>query len=272
MFIDNMFSKKGFIKRNLSQTVFYVIIGLIGFWLFWQGWISNNSRSKQTKEHEYYLFEKQITPSGKYVIYNYARGGMAFGSDISGTELFGIKDSFREKKGKKIDGRVSEWLSNDTLLVYNFPDLERPKDTLPIKIEYSKLGDFVVKTMFYNRNEFGNRILDFDSVATTGDSIFICAIKENKEKQILRFPLGGTSITTKSDTITNIAVSVRLNKRMDFTYKNEDGSFSSGFPAIGTTTYFLTPTKTILSEGLNKRKIFWREEHLRFGEGSALSE
>jgi len=42
---------------------------------------------------EYYEFSRQITPSGKYVIYRYARyGPMAFSSDVSGTEVFEISE------------------------------------------------------------------------------------------------------------------------------------------------------------------------------------
>lgn len=67
-------------------------------------------------KYEYYRFSKQVTPSGKYVIYDYARyGSMAFSSDIGGTELFDIDAEFKERKGRKIDGAISEWLSEDTL-------------------------------------------------------------------------------------------------------------------------------------------------------------
>lgn len=220
-----------------------------------------NSCTERAEKYDYYHFRKQITPSGKYVIYDYARyGSMAFSSDISGIEVFKINDNFVEGKGEKINGAISEWLSNDTLLVYDFKsDLKQPKDTLPIKIEYSKLGDFIVKTIYYKSNSGTRGIYNFDSVSTTNDSIFINVISEKKEKQILSFPLGATTIKTKSDSITHIEVLTRLHKSMNFVYKNEDGTFSSGLPEIGTTWYDLTPTKKISLKGLNKRKIFWEE-------------
>lgn len=202
-----------------------------------------------------------MSPSGKYVIYDYARyGPMAFSSDITGTELFEIDQKFVEGEGEKISGAISEWISNDTLLVFNFKsDLKQPKDTLPIKTEYSRLGDFVVKTLFYKSNSGGRDIYDFDSVATSSDSIFVRVLLNNKEKKVLGFPLGGTSIKTKSDSLVHIEIDGRLNKSMSFVYKNPDGTFTTGLPEVGTTWYDLTPVKNISPTGLTKRKIFWEE-------------
>ncbi|HEY0670250.1 MAG TPA: hypothetical protein VGD22_18860 [Sphingobacteriaceae bacterium] len=215
----------------------------------------------QAEKYEYYRFRKQITPSGKYVIYDYARyGPMAFSSDISGTELFKIDEKFIEGEGKKISGAISEWISNDTLLVYNFKsDLKQPKDTLPIKTEYIELGDFVVKTLFYKSNSGGRAIYNFDSVATSSDSIFVRVLSSKKETQMLAFPLGATTIKTKSDSIVHIEIDGRLTKSMSFVYKNPDGTFTTGLPDIGTTWYDLTPTKNISPTGLTKRKLFWEE-------------
>ena len=215
----------------------------------------------QSEKYEYYRFRKQVSPSGKYVIYDYARyGPMAFSSDITGTELFEIDQKFVEGEGEKISGAISEWISNDTLLVFNFKsDLKQPKDTLPIKTEYSRLGDFVVKTLFYKSNSGGRDIYDFDSVATSSDSIFVRVLLNNKEKKVLGFPLGGTSIKTKSDSLVHIEIDGRLNKSMSFVYKNPDGTFTTGLPEVGTTWYDLTPVKNISPTGLTKRKIFWEE-------------
>ena len=202
-----------------------------------------------------------MSPSGKYVIYDYARyGPMAFGSDITGTELFEIDQKFVEGEGEKISGAISEWISNDTLLVFNFKsDLKQPKDTLPIKTEYSRLGDFVVKTLFYKSNSGGRDIYDFDSVATSSDSIFVRVLSNKKGKQILGFPLGATTVKIKSDSIIHIEIDGRLIKSMSFVYKNPDGTFTTGLPEVGTTWYDLTPTKNISSKGLAKRKLFWEE-------------
>jgi hypothetical protein len=185
---------------------------------------------------------------------------MAFSSDISGTEVFKTDEKFIEGEGEKITGAIAEWISNDTLLVYNFKsDLKQPKDTIPIKTEYSELGDFVIKTLFYKSNSGGRDIYDFDSVATSSDSIFVRVLSANKEKQILSFPLGATTIKTRSDSIVHIEISGRLTKSMNFVYKNPDGTFTTGLPQVGTTWYDLTPSKKISHEGLVKRKLFWEE-------------
>lgn len=215
--------------------------------------------NETVEEYEYYRFAKQVTPSGKYVIYDYARfGPMAFSSDISGTELFAIDKEFKEGNGIEIDGSISEWLSNDTLLVYNFKsDLKQPKDTLPIKTEFTKLGDFTVKTVYYKSNSGGRAIYKFDSVSMTNDSIFIQTVQKDAEKKIIGFPLGGTVIEATKDSIIHIAVNTRLTKNMNFVYKNPDGTFTSGLPGIGTTWYDLSPIKRINPKTLNENKVFW---------------
>lgn len=215
--------------------------------------------NKQSSQYEYYRFGRQVTPSGKYVIYEYARyGPMAFSSDILDTELFRIDEKFEERKGIAINGAISEWLSDDTLLIYNFKsDLKQPKDTLPIKTEYKKLGDFIIKTVYYKTNSGGRAIYDFDSVATTRDSIYIWTDAKEKKSQILRFPLGATTIKFKGDSIIHISINTRLIKNMHFVYKNPDGTFTTGLPEIGTYWYDLTPTKRISPKRLNERKIFW---------------
>ena len=219
----------------------------------------SSCKNSYTEKYEYYKFARQLTPSGKYVIYDYARyGPMAFSSDISGTEIFRIDEKFKEGEGQDIGGAISQWISNDTLLVYNFKsNLKQPKDTLPIKTQYSALGDFTVKTIYYKANSFGRAIYDIDSIATTSDSIFIRTVSQSGKGEILRFPLGGTLIKVKSDSIIHVAVHTRLSKNMNFVYKNPDGSFTRGLPRIGTTWYDLTPVKNISSKGLSKKKMFW---------------
>ena len=215
----------------------------------------------QVDRSQYYEFSRQVTPSGRYVIYDYAKyGPMAFSSDITGVELFKADEKFKEGRGLEIKGSIVEWLSKDTLLVYNFISDQQPKDTLPTKIEYTKIGDFIVKAVYYKANSFGRAIYDFDSVATSKDSIFVWIIPHIKKKdktQILSFPLGATTIEVKSDVIIHISIDNRLTKNMNFVYKNSDGSFTSGLPGVGPTWYDLTPTKKISPKGLNERKIFW---------------
>ncbi|MEL7146187.1 MAG: hypothetical protein AAFO69_07450 [Bacteroidota bacterium] len=210
-------------------------------------------------QSEYYRFAKQVTPSGRYAIYDYARHGpMAFSSDISGVELFEINKGFREGGGINIKGSISEWQSNDTLLIYDSKsDLKQPKDTLPIKTEFKKLGDFIIKTVHYKFNSGGREIYKFDSVSMTNDSIYIQTIRRDNERKMLRFPLGGTTIKATKDSIIHISVNTRLKKSMNFIHKNSDGTFTSGLPSVGTTWYDLTPTKLIEAQSLNERKVFW---------------
>ncbi|MCJ8166161.1 hypothetical protein MKJ04_15040 [Pontibacter sp. E15-1] len=211
---------------------------------------------EQNEKVEYYRFGKQITPSGKYVIYDYAR----YDPDILGTEVFKVNEEFEEGEGVSIDGAISEWISDDTLLIYNFKsDLEQPKDTLPIDTKFEKVGDFIVETVYYKSNSGSRAIYDFDSVATTNDSIIIRTVSSNGEQKILIFPLGATTIKIDSDSIKHITISTRLSKSMNFVYKNPDGSFTSGLPKVGTTWYDLTPIKKISPKGLNTKKIFWEE-------------
>ncbi len=224
--------------------------------------LANACQNEQEEDYQYYKFSRQVSPSGQYVIYNYARfGSMAFSSDIAGTELFKIEDEFKEGKGQNINGSISQWLSNDTLLVYNFnSDLEKPKDTLPIKTDFRELGDFTVKTVYYKSNSGGRTILKIDSVGTTSDSIFIRTISQNESRKVLGFPLGGISVRTIADSIVRLTIQNRLTKNMNFVYKNTDGTFTSGLPGIGTTEYEMTPTRKISPKELIQRKIFWEIE------------
>ena len=84
-------------------------------------------------------------------------------------------------------------------------------------------------------------------------------MSDKSENEILRFPLGATTIQIKGDSISHIIVSSRLNKSMNFVYKNKNGTFTTGLPEIGTTWYDITPTKKISPKGQFKRKIFWEE-------------
>jgi len=215
----------------------------------------------EKEKFEYYRFGKQVTPSGKYVIYDYARyGSMAFSSDISATEVFSIGETFAEGEGIRIDGAITEWISDDTLLIFSFrSDLQQPKDTLPIKTEHYNVGDFTVKSVNYKSNSGSRVISDFDSVSTTKDSIWIRLVSEEKERRIISFPFGGTYIKVKSDTINHIEVSTRLHKSMDFVYKNPDGTFTSDLPHVGTTWYDLTPIKKISPSSLQEKKVFWEK-------------
>ncbi len=209
----------------------------------------------QKENFEYSGFRKQVTPNGKYIIYDYSGPGkMAFSSAITGTEVFEADQVFEEGKGKPIKGLISEWISNDTLLVYKFDfDTGQPKDTLPIKTEFEKVGDFVIKQVFYKSNSGSRCTPKFDSIAITKDSITVRLI----DKKIISFPLGGIVIQVKSDSIHHI-LATKLVKGMDFSVKNSDDTYTDNLPRVGTLRYELTPVKEIVPMKQEK-KIFWEE-------------
>ncbi|MBK7230635.1 MAG: hypothetical protein IPH97_17605 [Ignavibacteriales bacterium] len=221
-----------------------------------------NACDVQKEKPDYYKFRTQLTPSGNHIIYDYARYGlMAFSSDKTGIEVFSINDNFEEGEGESIDGVISEWISEDTLLVYNFNyGLKQPLDTLPINVEYKEIADFVVKTFYYTTNSVRRIISDFDTVSTTKDSIRIRIVSKNNEKEIISFPLGGTTIKAESDSIKYIEVSARLRKSMSFIYKNQDGTFTKDLPEVGTILYELKPIKKISPSILQEKKIFWEKQ------------
>jgi hypothetical protein len=235
----------------VNKVITLILVGLSFF----------SCDNENQSRFEYYQFRRQLTPSGKYVIYDYARyGPMAFSSDILGTELFPVDEPFEEGKGEPIKGSISEWITNDTLLVYNFKsELKQPRDTLPIRIEHHKMGDFIVKSVFYKTNSGGRNILNFDSVATNNDFITIRTVSKNGEREFISFPLGGTTIQVRSDSIEHIEVSTRLYKSMDFVYKNADGTYLTNLPHVGTTSYDLTPTKKISPSSIQDKKVFWQK-------------
>ncbi|WP_353168659.1 hypothetical protein [Flavobacterium sp.] len=208
---------------------------------------------------EYSKFIKQITPSEKFAIYEYTRNGdMSFSSGISVTELFPIEKKFEEGKGIKIEGAIKQWISEDTLLVYDFRSkLKQPKDTLPIKTLYKNIGDFVVKTINYKSNSGGTNRYKFDSVWTNNKNIYIRFVYNEKNKNIRSFPLGSVSIKTDKDSIKSIEIFGELSKNMRFTYQNPDGTISKNLPGISTTHYEYTPIKKISASKLNKTKIFY---------------
>ncbi len=209
----------------------------------------------------YYRFRKQLTPSGKYVIHDYARNGwMAFMPDVAGTEVFGVNEAFKEGEGEPIDGSISAWISDDTLLVYDFSyRLKQPGDTLPIKTECTKVGDFTVKTVFYKSNSVLGANEVFDSVYAGRDSIFIRLVA-GTERSLLALPFGGTHVEVKGDSIYAIEISTIVRKSMDFERTHSDGTTETGLPRIEVAGYFLTPLRKISPAVLPEKRVFRSEQ------------
>lgn len=223
------------------------------------GMLFNCCRWQQEKA-QYYRFSRQLTPSGKYVIYNYAREGkIAFFPDVSGTEVFGISQAFEEGQGERIDGSISQWISDDTLLVYDFTyPMKQPRDTLPIKTQLDKVGDFIVKTVFYKSNSTTNSNYSFDSVYASKDSLFIRLFPQ-EEGMLLALPLGGTHVNVKDDSIYTIEIQTRVHKSMDFERTFSDGTTQAGLPRIQVEGYHLIPINKISPTLLPEKKVFWHK-------------
>jgi hypothetical protein len=219
-----------------------------------------NSCSGQQEKAQYYRFSRQLTPSGKYVIYDYAREGkITFFPDVLGTEVFGINQAFEEGQGEGMDGSISQWISDDTLLVYDFTyPLKQPRDTLPIKTQLDKVGDFIVKKVFYKSNSRTGSTYSFDSVYASKDSLFIRLLPQ-EEGRLLTLQLGGTHVKVKADSIYAIEIQTRMHKSMDFERTFSDGTTQTGLPRIEVESYYLIPIKKISPSLLPEKKVFWEK-------------
>ncbi|NRA92900.1 MAG: hypothetical protein HRU26_09510 [Psychroserpens sp.] len=215
--------------------------------------------SEKERRTNYSKFAKQITPNGKYVIYEYSRfGSKPFNSEISKTEVFPAVQKFVEGQGTDIKGSIGEWLSEDTLLVYNFKsETKRSKHNSPVKTEYQTIGALTIKTVHYKTNSGVRSFKYFDAVRTTDDSIFVQIVEGQHKRRTLSFPLGGTTIKANSDSIFHISVKSRVSRNMDFVYKNTESSESHRNPDVRNTWYDLTPTRRINPAALHQNKIFW---------------
>jgi len=165
---------------------------------------------------------------------------------------------FEERGGTKIEGSFGEWLSKDTLLVYDFrTEKEDQTDTLPIKTTYTRIADFTVKTLFYHSIGGGSDRRTFDAVETTSDSIFLRSEAEFNQIETLKYPLGAVTIKTREGAIRKITVERPPGLRLNCS--NEGTDSAACYPHITTGGIELTPTHRISPNGLNRRRIFWDE-------------
>ena len=215
-------------------------------------------------ELKYNEFAIQKSPNGNYNIIKYRRSGaMAFSSDIIGTELFEVNKEFKEGKGRRINGIVSEWISNDTLLVYNFnTNLDQPKDTFPIKTQIDKFNDLVIKTEYYRPNSWGGNTYSFDSIWTNNHGVSIKFKYTDTKFNVRTYPYGAVTITSKDKIIESVEAFAGIRKSMNFVYKNPDGTFSTNLPGIGLTTNNYKPIRKIDIRELEKSKIFYQENEI----------
>lgn len=217
--------------------------------------ISSCIDQNKNEQYDYYHLTRQITPNERYYLYDYARyGAMAFSSDISGTELFNMNQSFNEGEGIRIPGIIGGWISKDTLLVYDFKsNLEQPQDTLPIKIEYQKIKDIVLKIENYKLNSAGRSPFKFDSLSICTNSIKIFGIGKNKLNKIFR--LGSVVARGKGDTLSRIDIAV-LEKDMDFVRMDKYGNNLTNQPGVGMNHFEFTPNTKINLESISNIGLY----------------
>ena len=219
---------------------------------------------QDVKLSDYYYVLEQETPNKKYKIYNYCRSGMmAFSSDIFGTQLQKGNTKFKERSGIEINGRISKWISNDTLEIFRFKsnaDLKRPKDTLS-KITYEKAYDLTLKVLNYDRITGGGmNEYFFDEFKIDSKKIEFYGIERELGPILgdsLEYSLGNIEIVSKQDTVAEICVE-KIKTGMNGQYRNTDGSVTENLPQIMTKSIRFYPTKRILASDLkNKVGIFY---------------
>lgn len=216
------------------------------------------------KDSDYYYILEQETPNKKYKIYNYCRSGMmAFSGDICGIQIQKSDTKFEERSGIQINGRISKWISNDTLEIFRFKsnaDLKLPKDTLSV-ITYEKAYNLTLKVLNYDKITGGGmNEYFFDEIKIDSKKIELYGIKRELGPIIgdsIEYALGNIEIISKQDTITEICVK-RIKTGMNGQYRNHDGSVTENLPEIMTKSIRFYPTKRILTSELkNKVGIFY---------------
>ncbi len=219
---------------------------------------------QEVKISDYSYILEQETPNKKYKIYNYCRSGlMAFSSDICGTQIQKTDNKFKERTGIEIKGRISKWISNDTLEIFRFEsnaDLKRPKDTLS-KITYEKAYDLTLKIVNYDRITGGGmNEYFFDEFKIDSKKVEFYGIERELGPIIgdsIEYSLGNIEIVSRQDTIAEICVG-RIKTGMNGQYQNPDGSVTENLPQIMTKSIRFYPTKRILTSDLkNKVGIFY---------------
>ncbi|KQC32664.1 hypothetical protein AAU57_04505 [Nonlabens sp. YIK11] len=215
---------------------------------------------------EYSYVYKQKSLNEKYAIYQYSRPGlMAFSSDITGTRLLPINKEFSEKNGIEINGRIKQWISEDTLEIYRFnnpKDFEQPKDTLK-KVYYEKAYDLTLKVVENDRINAG-RLQEkyFDSLKINQNKITFFGLKHKfgpkPINEIETYNLGDFKILSIKDSIQKIEHHF-LEKGMDLKYHNSDGTITENLPRIEIKTVWFYPTKKLKTNDYNEKNGIFNE-------------
>lgn len=226
----------------------------------------SEEKKKEYKVEDYHYVLQQKCPNSKYNIYGYRRtvGNTAFSYDVYNVEIQKSEKPFKEQNGFKINGKISKWISNDTLEIFRFKsntDSKQPKDTLS-KITYEKVYDLTLKVVNYDRitgggmNEyfFDEFKIDSKKIQFYGIERILGPILGNT----IEYSLGNIEVVSKQDTIVKICVE-RIKTGMNGQYQNSDGSVTENIPQIMTKSIRFYPTKKILTSDLkNKVWIFYK--------------
>ena len=223
--------------------------------------ISCKKKTIDEYKKELCQFEIQNVKKYNYKIYNICiNSDFAFTNERYKTLIFNKNEEFDINGGFDIDGNIGEWISEDTLTIYRFDNKsEQPKDTI-VRISYEKFRDLNLKILNYGAsNSWVSYEYSFDYLEIKNNKINFYNINRiggpELEKNIsLNF--GNLKIETNSDTITKI-INERVETNMDFTYNNQDGTYTENLPEIKKITINYYPKKTIKFKNIkNTDKIF----------------
>lgn len=200
------------------------------------------------KENDYYKFKMQISPNGKYEIYNYCRfGTFAFSSDICGSIIVERGKKFSESGGYRINGDIHSW-KNDTLIINRFDNyLDQPQDTI-VQVKFEKYKDLNLKILNYGAvNSSGMMEYSFDSFNLNDKEICLENIERTMGEDIGKnkcYALGSFEIINTKDSLKEIIVKT-VAKSMNFTYANPDGTYTENLPEINVLSLHFKPKKII---------------------------
>jgi len=223
--------------------------------------ISCKKKTIEEYKKELCLFEIETVKKYNYKIYRVCiNSDFAFTGDRYKTLIFKENEAFDVNGGFEINGKIGEWISEDTLTIYRFDDkLERPKDTL-VSINYEKFEAINFKVMNYGASgSSSSHEYSFDRLKIENNKIYLYDVSRilgtELEKNI-SLKLGNVKIETNSDTITAI-VKESVETSMDNTYDNQDGTYSKNQPEIKTIKTYYYPKKILKLKSLeNTDKIF----------------
>jgi len=220
------------------------------------------SCSNDTKRSYAYIYE-QKSPNEEYSIFHFQRFGMmAFGSDVVGTRIMQKGEKFSERKGKFLNGDVKQWISEDTLEIYRFKNMDKyinPKDTFQ-KVLFEKIYNLTLRVIENDAiNSFTSEEWYFDSLSISSRKITFFGLKNKRDESSFEesrsFELGNFKINH------SYIKHYYIRKSMDATYLNKDGTRTIGLPKIEKVQVYFYPTKFIQFENFESETGFYLQKN-----------